>query len=552
MAMGIRRIAVTAALVLIVLVAVAVLWLKWRGFRASTSPSAIEIRVARFLRNFAIPRKERDLTNPFVNDDVAAAQGREVFLARCATCHGVDGRGSTAIGANEYPRAPNLHSDLTQRMTDGEIHYIIQNGVQLTGMPAMPGAHSATEAESWKLVSYIRGFRPPTRLEAGIQRSVERSAHYVGSASCRKCHAAIYERWKKTPMANVVRDPREHPDAIIPDLSTNNIARFTVNDVALVYGSKWKQRYFTRVGDDYYPLPVQWDVGTKEWLKYHVPDKGADWWTAFYPSDNMQRPTGPTCDGCHSVNYDIHTKQVTEWNVGCERCHGPGSEHVAHPTRTNILNPAEMDDVASDDLCIQCHSQGRPRMGLIGGKAYDWPVGYHVGLRLADYWKLDSPTLGQTDFLYFADGTAHKNRMQGNDFVQSVMYRHGVTCASCHDVHGTDNYAQLRKPPDKICLDCHGPNSPNGPHAVTLEEHTHHKDGSTGSLCVACHMPKIESEGVPGSFVSAHTFKFITPAATDRYKIPNPCTSCHADKSLDWAKNELFRWKTVSPWRVAE
>ena len=41
---------------------------------------------------------------------------------------------------------------------------------------------------------------------------------------------------------------------------------------------------------------------------------------------------------------------------------------------------------------------------------------------------------------------AHKNRMQGNDFVQSVMYRHGVTCATCHDVHGTDNYAQLREP----------------------------------------------------------------------------------------------------------
>ena len=60
---------------------------------------------------------------------------------------------------------------------------------------------------------------------------------------------------------------------------------------------------------------------------------------AFYPPDNMQRPTGPTCDGCHSVDYDIQTKQVAEWNVGCERCHGPGSEHVAHPTRANILNP---------------------------------------------------------------------------------------------------------------------------------------------------------------------------------------------------------------------
>ena len=40
-------------------------------------------------------------------------------------------------------------------------------------------------------------------------------------------------------------------------------------------------------------------------------------------------PTGPLCDGCHSTNYDVQTKRVTEWNVGCERCHGPGSDHVA-------------------------------------------------------------------------------------------------------------------------------------------------------------------------------------------------------------------------------
>ncbi len=96
--------------------------------------------------------------------------------------------------------------------------------------------------------------------------------------------------------------------------------------------------------------------------------------------------------------------------------------------------------------------------------------------------------------------------MQGNDFVQSVMYRHGITCSTCHDVHGTANcFTQLRKPAQQLCLECHGPTSPNGPHTATLEEHTHHKDGSAGSECVACHMPKIETEGVPDTFVRAHT-----------------------------------------------
>src|SRR5271155_3170094 len=84
---------------------------------------------------------------------------------------------------------------------------------------------------------------------------------FVGSATCKTCHPAIYERWSKTRMANVVRDPKTHPDAILPDLSKPNpLVKFTKDDIAFVYGSKWKQRYFTRRGDDYYPLPAQWDV----------------------------------------------------------------------------------------------------------------------------------------------------------------------------------------------------------------------------------------------------------------------------------------------------
>ncbi|MGI9071830.1 MAG: multiheme c-type cytochrome [Bryobacteraceae bacterium] len=74
----------------------------------------------------------------------------------------------------------------------------------------------------------------------------------------------------------------------------------------------------------------------------------------------MKRPTGPLCDGCHSVNYNIQTKTVAEWNVGCERCHGPGSLHVKRPSANNIINPARLDFVAANDTCIQCHSQGKP------------------------------------------------------------------------------------------------------------------------------------------------------------------------------------------------
>ena len=128
------------------------------------------------------------------------------------------------------------------------------------------------------------------------------TAAYVGSAACKTCHAEVYNRWSKTRMANVVRDPREHPEAIIPDLSKPDpLLTFTKNDIAFVYGSKWKQRYFKKVGDDYFPLPAQWDVNHKIWRAYFVRE-GTDWWVPFYPPDNMKRPTGPrTRIGCRGT-----------------------------------------------------------------------------------------------------------------------------------------------------------------------------------------------------------------------------------------------------------
>jgi predicted CXXCH cytochrome family protein len=522
--------------------------LVWHGFSTADEPSYIERVAARAARNLAIPRNARLETNPWKPTPDVLKEARESFLGRCAICHSQDGSGQTDVGRNLYPKVPDLRLPQTQNLTDGEIRYIIRNGVRLTGMPGWAKPHDEQSDDSWKMVLFIRHLRQLTTEQVQQQMATTASAHYLGSPSCKNCHLQIYEHWQKTPMANVVRDPREHPEAILPDLSTNTIAKFSKDQVALVYGSLWKQRYFTRIGDDYFPEPAQWDVTNKVWRPYFVAN-GTDWWVPFYPPDNMQRPTGPTCDGCHSVDYNIHTKQVAEWNVGCEKCHGPGSEHADHPSRGNILNPARMNDVLANDTCIQCHSQGRPITSPIEGKYYDWPVGYRVGLDLRDYWRLEEHSLGQATFTHYADGTAHKNRMQGNDFIQSVMYRRGVTCFSCHDVHGTDNYAQLRRPADQLCMDCHGPLSLNGPRTATIEEHTHHKKRSAGSSCIACHMPKIETT-IAEVKVRSHTFAFITPAMTDKYKIPNPCTACHADKSTSWAAEALRHWPERSPWRM--
>jgi predicted CXXCH cytochrome family protein len=542
-----------ALAVMAVLLGALYAFIVWEGSSAREDAPALEARIAQWLLYHTVPAGYRGMKNPLGADahspDIPA--GAEVYRGKCEQCHAYDGRGKTEIGSGEYPRPPDLRGAAIQAMSDGEVFYHIKFGIRHTGMPAW----TLPDRKIWQVIAYLRNLPhvaalSPQDASAHLAASAG-SAHYVGSAACKTCHEDIYARWKETRMANVVRDPREHPDAVIPDFSKPDpLVTFPLKDVALTYGSKWKQRYFKQVGDDYFVFPVQWDVTHKVWRPYFVKN-GTDWWAPLYPPDNFQRPTGPLCDGCHSVNYDIATKKVTEWNVGCERCHGPGSEHVAHQGRPNIINPAKLNYVQANDVCVQCHSQGQPLNNPIRGKYYDWPVGFDVGKNLVDYWKLEEHKLGETSFTHFADGTAHKNRMQGNDFVQSLMYARGVTCFSCHDVHGTENDAVLWKPAKNICFDCHGPNTQNGPHAPTIEAHTHHKAGSAGSECIACHMPPI-AQTIGDVNVRSHTFRFISPAEGEALKIPNACNLCHKDRSAAWATGVLKTWQDRSPWRVAQ
>jgi predicted CXXCH cytochrome family protein len=515
---------------------------------ARGEPSGLETSLATWLLRHSVPKDAKERVNPLGADPADITAGRDQFRDKCEGCHAYDGSGRTRIGAGEYPRPPSLRA-VASTMSDGEIFYHIRNGIRNTGMPAWP----LPDAQIWQLVLFIRHLPEVAPLTSQTAASAPTapisSAHYVGSAACRKCHEAIYARWSQSRMANVVRDPREHPDAVIPDLSTGGaLVNFTKEDIAFVYGSRWKQRYFKKTGDDYFVFPAQWDVTHKQWLPYFVAND-KDWWAPLYPPDNFKRPTGPLCDGCHSVGYDVATKQVAEWNVGCERCHGPGSEHVARPVADTILNPGRFDYVHATDSCIQCHSQGRPKTNPIEGRYYDWPVGFQVGANLADYWRLEEHKLGEASFTHFADGTAHKNRMQGNDFVTSLMYARAVTCFSCHDPHGNDNPAMVRAPGNALCLTCHGPGTQNGPHAATIEQHSHHAAGSTGNECVACHMPKV-AETIADVKVRSHTFRFVSPAQGEALGIPNACNLCHNDKTPAWATAALKSWSDRSPWRA--
>jgi len=185
---------ISVAIAALILVALPALFIKTRGLRASSMPGAFETFAARLVRDFAIPRAEKGHKNPFAGDERAIGQGRDEFLSRCSTCHGIDGGGATPIGSNLYPRVPDLRGPGTQALTDGEIHYIIANGIQLTGMPAMQARNGEEEQVSWALVTYLRSLRSARPPDAVPQPSSAGTAQYVGSPACERCHRSIYAR----------------------------------------------------------------------------------------------------------------------------------------------------------------------------------------------------------------------------------------------------------------------------------------------------------------------------------------------------------------------
>ncbi|MGH9220177.1 MAG: c-type cytochrome, partial [Vicinamibacterales bacterium] len=130
-----RRIVVLLAFLFLLVVGGVMLWLQGRGVSAREQPSWIEARAALFMRGWMIPSTYKGLQNPISNSQENFVAAREHFADHCASCHGNDGSGNTEIGRNLYPKAPDMRLPRTQSLRDGELFYIIENGVMLTGMP---------------------------------------------------------------------------------------------------------------------------------------------------------------------------------------------------------------------------------------------------------------------------------------------------------------------------------------------------------------------------------------------------------------------------------
>jgi len=305
-------------------------------------------------------------------------------------------------------------------------------------------------------------------------------------------------------------------------------------------GNRRIQHYLTTLSDGrIILLPPSWDVLRKQW--FHNLDV-AD------PEETpgvLVQIWNKGCYSCHvsqeQKNFDpASLTYKTSWlNFGtnCERCHGPGNEHVAHysgaqkprgPARDIVLQ-TRLDAARNTQVCAQCHSfRDIFAEGYSAGEDY-----YNYFLPVMEYRLNDAE-----DPAYWADGRTRRFSNDAFGLWQSECYLKGkVTCVDCHvQPHETEieRNPQLRPDANALCTRCHTAVGEAGP------KHTHHAAASAGSSCVECHMPRtvysIKAE------IRDHSMTVPAPENTQRHGIPNACNLCHKDRDAAWAAARMDEW----------
>ncbi len=172
-----------------------------QGISARPAPTALESRVARTARHFLIPSRARAAASPVEPTPAAIAAGLAHFADHCSICHGNDGRGRTTYGDRLFPRAPDMTAAATQSLADGELFWIIENGIRLTGMPGFGDDEPENDGESWQLVHFVRHLPDltaeelaemeqlnPTLTRADVEREREIELFLAGEASVGAAH----------------------------------------------------------------------------------------------------------------------------------------------------------------------------------------------------------------------------------------------------------------------------------------------------------------------------------------------------------------------------
>jgi predicted CXXCH cytochrome family protein len=392
------------------------------------------------------------------------------------------------------------------------------------------------------------------------------AATYVGAAACGKCHADLYRKWSDSrhgkmiqpaTAASVKGDFSRGQIKLRGDnytLSVRGGAYYIIESyltgkpverrVDYTLGSRRIQHYLTTTSDGrIVVLPPSWDVLRRQW--FHNFDIGD-------PDESGEveaQVWNKHCFSCHvsqeRKNYNTETIEYkTAWidfGTNCERCHGPGSEHIArysasHPATPPVLGPphdivvqTRLDPVRNTMVCAQCHSFRDIFVpGYAAGDDY-----YDYFMPILEY---DQPV--DKDPAYWPDGRTRRFSNDALGFWQSSCFlKGGATCVSCHvEAHdtGIEKNPQLRPDANAICTSCH---SSIG---KSVTAHSHHSELGAGSSCVECHMPRtvlsVKAE------IRDHSIAIPVPENTVRHGIPNACNGCHKDRDAAWAVRYMRQW----------
>jgi predicted CXXCH cytochrome family protein len=408
----------------------------------------------------------------------------------------------------------------------------------------------------------------------GLWGAAATAADYVGSTACASCHADASGAWSASDHAQAWTLPG--PTTVLGDFSgvvfvhggkTTRFLREGDKFLIETDGPDGQRRAYEVVGvagvdplQQYLLSPepgrtqtydIAWDVQGKRWYPV-FPDQ-------VVPADDGMHWTGPykswesRCAECHATgysrNYQPQTNrfapQMAEIGVGCEACHGPGSDHLDWARRASAREPAatplavgltvDLSESQQTEVmqCLTCHSR---REAMQDGNP----------LPGSSYHDAFSMTLLRQG-LYHPDGSILDEVFEGGSFLQSKMNARGVRCSNCHEPHS----ASLRAEGNAVCTQCHSP--AGNPQFPTLPlkiydgaEHHFHPEGSIGAQCVACHMIERTYMGVDTR--RDHSFRVPRPdlAATGS---PDACTDCHQERDATWAAAELAARFPDSPHR---
>ena len=420
---------------------------------------------------------------------------------------------------------------------------------------------------------------------------------FIGSEECANCHKQIHEDWKDTfhnlslqqadwdkfelkgdfSVGKLSYGAMEEGGGEIVDIVLNEDGTVNIGDkqyeIFGTYGGwdNWKERYFTKdvsdeVNDDAIQiLPIQWNQKPEEWVPYHA-DEGhgepnkKNWW-------RPERSFEKNCSGCHNTGLALEWNdeglvtayQYSEFNTGCENCHGPGSLHQNNPPG-NIINPAELDKKPANEVCGQCHSRGKSKPDHLFGFPWDENEGengaYKVGDNLDDYYTDGGGYYGEDRDGDSAITTqeavaSKKHHQQWPDHKVSAHYTSEAnnlpsTCFDCHSPHddgykvGDKKYSLEDVKKNVLCLDCHKKNAPfNG------EKH-HFGDSEYATMantsCTSCHMTRTSKSAVLDEKglgdIHSHRLNVYPPSFSTRFDMPNSCVECH-DNATDEQVEEI-------------